>query len=277
MSGVRKIRSNVRFLWLCNPRGGRTLQHYGSPVRAAQEVFGSPQDLARLDLLHIQKAQRDARIVNSFHESNSENFYTADYARYHLQWAWSLDENSVVFEDPLYIMDKAVELVEMYKTPLLPMAETKFKIARIAAGLSSLTYQLDRYNKCYVSNEAVDLAFDILNRYNKFNVGSSSANNGVTPESLTTVLKKVKISEIPRLKAFVVQDMMTAGEMKDLFGHEWTVEFLQTAFFELDLMKRRRNYYMWDEQLREYMKNYIDENKDRKMDYPESYNRGYRN
>ena len=268
VSGIRKIRSNVRFLWLCNPRGGRTLQHYGSPVRAAQEVFGSPQDLARLDLLHIQKAQRDARVVNSFHTSTTENFYTSEYARYHLQWAWSLNESDVVFEDPLYIMDRAVSLVERYRTPLLPVAETKFKVARIAAGLSSLTYQLDRYNKCYVSNESVDLAYSILDKYNKINVGTSSSSGGIIPETLKSLLDRLQSNELTRLKAFIVQDMMTMGEMKDLFGPTWTVEFIQTAFYELDLMKRRRNYFMWDEQLREYMKNYIEENKDRNTGYP---------
>jgi len=268
VSGIRKIRSNVRFLWLCNPRGGRSLQHYGSPVRAAQEVFGSPQDLARLDLLHIQKAQRDARMVNRFHESTTENFYTSKYARYHLQWAWSLKEDDVVFEDPIYIMDKAVELVQRYKTPLLPMAETKFKIARIAAGLSALTYQLDRYNKCFVSNESVDLAFSILDKYKRLNVPKGGATSEAMPTALKDVLDRLQANELTRLKAFIVQDMMTMGELKDLFGPTWTIEFIQTAFYEMDLMKRRRNYFMWDEQLREYMKNYIEDNKGRESSYP---------
>ena len=70
------------------------------------------------------------------------------------------------------------------------------------------------------------------------------------------------------MKAFVVQDMMTMGELKDLFGPNWTIEFIQTAFYEMGLMKRRRNYFMWDEQLREYMQNYIEESKDRVSDYP---------
>ena len=33
-------------------------------------------------------------------------------------------------------------------------------------------------------------------------------------------------------------------------------------------MKRRRNYFMWDEQLREYMENYIKDNKNRESEYP---------
>ena len=269
VSGIRKIRSNVRFLWLCNPRGGRSLAHYGSPVRAAQEVFGSPQDLARLDLLHIQKAQSDARMVNQFHESTTENFYTNDLARYHLQWAWSLKENEVSFEDPIYIMDKAIELVERYNTSLLPMAETKFKIARIAAGISALTYKLDRYNRCWVSNEAVELAFNMLDSYKNLNVSMSGTATEEIPSELQTVLDRLQPNELTRLKAFIVQDMMTMSELKDLFGPNWTIEFIQTAFYEMNLMKRRRSYFMWDSQLRDYMQKYIKLNEGKKgVGYP---------
>jgi len=259
VSGIRKIRSNVRFLWLCNPRGGRSLQHYSSPVKAAQEVFGSPQDLARLDLLHIQKAQRNARIVNQFHESTTESFYTKEMARYHLQWAWSLKEEDVVFEDPLHIMDRAVTLVEKYRTPLLPTAETKFKVARIAAGISALCYSIDRYNKCFVSNDAVDFAFEILDSYSSINVKAVSSSGPNVPQELSSILGSVPPTERTRLRAFIVQDMMTMSEMKELFGANWTVRFLQTAFYEMGLIKRRRAYFMWEQELRDYIGQFINE------------------
>lgn len=259
VSGVRKIRSNVRFLWLCNPRGGRTLQHYGTPVKAAQEVFGSPQDLARLDLLHIQEAQKNARAVNMFHSSTTQDFYDTRLARYHLQWAWSLRKKDVVFEDPLYIMDRAINLVERYRTPLLPMAETKFKIARVAAGLSALSYSRDDNNRCIVTNDAVDLAWSFLDGYKEYNIQEVTSVNGELPLTLKTVLDQLPFNEVTRLKAFIVQDMMTMSELKDLFGPNWTVQFIQTAFYEMGLMKRRRAYFMWDSQLREYMEQYINE------------------
>ena len=269
VSGVRKIRSNVRFLWLCNPRGGRTLQHYGTPVRAAQEVFGSPQDLARLDLLHIQKAQRSARAVNTFHESTTEDFYNTRLARYHLQWAWSLNEDGIVFEDPIHIMDKAIDLVERYKTPLLPVAETKFKIARIAAGLSALAYSRDEHDRCQVTNDAVDLAWSLLDGYRDLNVKEHTSATGEVPETLKIVLDQLPQNEVTRLKAFIVQDMMTMSELKDLFGPTWTVQFIQTAFYEMNLMKRRRSYFMWDSQLRDYMEQYINDRPNEKpVGYP---------
>ena len=261
VSGVRKIRSNVRFLWLCNPRGGRSLQHYGSPVRAAQDVFGSPQDLARLDLLHIQKAARSAREVNSFHKAEHEDWYTSDLARYHLQWAWSLREHDIEFEDPIYIMDKAVDLVERYRSDLLPVAETKFKIARIAAGLSALTYSIDRNGRCLVTNEAVDMAWGLLDSYKEYNIQEVKEAEDEIPNELYSVLAMLPPKELPRLKAFMVQDMMTMSEMKDLFGQMWTVQFIQVSFYELELVRRRRNYFMWDESLRTYIQKFLKEGK----------------
>jgi len=271
VSGVRKIRSNVRFLWLCNPRGGRTLQHYGSPVRAAQEVFGSPQDLARLDLLHIQEAQKSARAVNSFHESTTEDFYSTEMARYHLQWAWNLDEDKIVFEDPIYIMDRAIDLVERYRTPLLPMAETKFKIARIAAGLSALAYSRTEDDRCFVSNESVDLAWSFLDGYKELNVAETRSANGTVPDVLKAILDQLPDAEVTRLKAFIVQDMMTMSELKDLFGPNWTVQFIQTVFYEMNLLKRRRSYFMWDSELRDYMEQYINERPNNKPSYEYPY------
>ena len=83
------------------------------------------------------------------------------------------------------------------------------------------------------------------------------------------MLDQLPASEVTRLKAFIVQDMMTMSELKDLFGPTWTVQFIQTAFYEMNLMKRRRSYFMWDSQLREYMEQYINERpaKDT-VDYP---------
>ena len=257
-SGIRKIRANVRFLWLCNPRGGRSLSHYGSPVRAAQEVFGSPQDLARLDLLHIQKAVQSAREVNSFHKSTSEDWYSKSLARYQLQWAWSLKEHDVVFEDEIYIMDKAIDLVERFKTDLLPMAETKFKIARIAAGLASLAYSTDKYNRCFVTNEAVDMAHGLLEGYKEYNISELSQSGAEIPDELRTVLEQLPPNEVKRLKAFMVQDMLTMSELKDLFGPTWTVNFIQTTFYEMGIVTRRRQYFMWDQQLRGYLGQYIE-------------------
>lgn len=271
VSGVRKIRSNVRFLWLCNPRGGRSLQHYGSPVRAAQDVFGSPQDLARLDLLHVQKAARSAREVNQFHKAEHEDWYTSDIARYHLQWAWALQEHDVVFEDPIYIMDKAIDLVERYRSDLLPMAETKFKIARIAAGLSALTYSIDRHNRCYVTNDAVDMAWSLLDSYKDYNIQEVKEAGERIPNELHSVLAMLPAKELTRLKAFMIQDMMTMSEMKELFGQSWTVQFIQVSFYELELVRRRRNYFMWDETLRSYVQKFLTEAKGRPAWAPPGY------
>ena len=75
-----------------------------------------------------------------------------------------------------------------------------------------------------------------------------------------------------RLKAFIVQDMMTMSELKDLFGPSWTVQFIQTVFYEMNLLKRRRSYFMWDSTLRDYMEQYIN---DRPKDSGRNYERDY--
>ena len=166
-------------------------------------------------------------------------------------------------------MDRAINLVERYKTPLLPVAETKFKIARIAAGLSALAYSRDEQDRCFVSNESVDMAWSLLDGYKNLNITERTSSGGEVPEILKTILDQLPANEVTRLRSFIVQDMMTMSELKDLFGPSWTVQFIQTAFYEMNLMKRRRSYFMWDSQLREYMERYINERPSKDtIDYP---------
>ena len=91
------------------------------------------------------------------------------------------------------------------------------------------------------------------------------------PEVLKAVLDKLPDSEVTRLKAFIVQDMMTMSELKDLFGPNWTVQFIQTVFYEMNLLKRRRSYFMWDSELRDYMEQYINERPNNKSSYEYPY------
>ena len=107
------------------------------------------------------------------------------------------------------------------------------------------------------------MAWGLLDSYKEYNIQEVKEAEDEIPNELYSVLAMLPPKELPRLKAFMVQDMMTMSEMKDLFGQMWTVQFIQVSFYELELVRRRRNYFMWDESLRTYIQKFLKDGESR--------------
>ncbi len=257
-SGVRKIRSNVRFLWLANPRGNKELRYYGDPVKAAQEVFGTPQDLARVDLLHIQMAQADHSVVNKFHDAKAPHWYTKDLARYHLSWAWSLTPDMITFDDPFFLMDKINEIMPDRKHPMFQPAEAKFKLAKVAIALSCITHNIEEDGFVRVSNEAIEYSAQILRQMLSGAEDATTKFDGPVPPPLLALFNALTDNFKPRMRHFMHQNSISVNDGRQMFTQDWFLRFIQIVCYELELAEYKGRYLIWDERLSGVVASYFE-------------------
>lgn len=272
-SGVRKIRSNVRFLWLANPRGNKELRFYGDPVRAAQEVFGTPQDLARVDLLHIQNSQKNPDLVNKFYEASHPHWYTQSIARYHLSWVWSIKPDDISFDDPFYLMDKIQEIAPPKQHPMFQPTEAKFKLAKVAIALTCLTHKVEEDGLIRVSNEAVEYSAQLLRKMLSGAEDTTVKFDGPVPPPLLALLNVLADGLKPRLRHFIHQNSISVADGRGMFTQDWFLRFVQVACYELELAEYKGRYVMWDERLAGIVASYFEARK--VVDVPD--NRNYDN
>lgn len=163
VNGNRRTMCWVRLLYLANPRNARPLATFANPLDAAFQIAGTPQDLGRIDFVHVQPTIRNIQSLNQQHVPTEELGYTSDLARYHLQWAWSLQPDQIKIVRPDHVFTRAIHLVNRYNShPLLYPAQAKFKIARLAAGVAALLLSLDDKGRLIVQPEHVEFVAQLF-------------------------------------------------------------------------------------------------------------------
>lgn len=135
--------SQVRILWISNPRKGR-YSGFAYGVHAIREVFGKPEDIARLDFaISAAEGEVPLEVINSFHDKREPKF-TSDQLRNLVLFAWSRKPEHIRFtrEATQVCMDAASRMSKVYSSeiPLAEPAEQRIKIARVAASVACLTY-----------------------------------------------------------------------------------------------------------------------------------------
>ena len=255
-SGPRKTRANVRLLTLCNPRGSRALGAYDTPLDAAIEVVGSPQDLARVDLLYVAWGTKEIELINRIHESSTQHTYTKEIARYHLQWAWSLTMDKIRFASAEHVLAKASELTEATQgISLVAVTEAKFKIGRIAIAIASITYSYDHdTGGVLVKNEHVDAAFGLLHKLYTEYLKNAGIKTGVLPSDIKRLFDGVSNPKLLRILAS--SDDWTQSDFNDIFGTE-AGTFKYLAQLEHGLMTRRRSYFIPNTGFQDIIRDYV--------------------
>ena len=259
-SGVRKTRAFVRYLTLCNPRGRKKLEGYESPLDAAIDVVGTPQDLARIDFLFVAQTVSDPTVLNRFHSPEVDHRYKRELARYHLKWAWSLNKKTIRFRDPKYVLDTAHKLSQILgRFPLIQPAESKFKLGRAAISIASMCYSFDKETGgVIVENEHIDLANSLfLSVYGKF-VRGASVKSGVIPPDIVKLFDRV--SDWRRLRVLSTSDKWGAEDLNFVFGSKDAAEFKFLAQLEYCLVRRQGSCFIpiadeFQELISEYINN----------------------
>ena len=259
-SGARKTRSHVRLLTLCNPRGNRPLGAYDTPLDAAIEVVGTPQDLARIDLLFVAHALKDTNILNRFHKTDTPHAYTRKIARYHLKWAWSLTPKTIKFASPDHVLIRSVELLECIKgVRLVAASEAKFKIGRLAIAIASLVYSYDHETEgVIVLNEHVDMAFALMKSLYTSYMKNAGIKTGIIPEDIQVMFAKA--SDVKKLRILSTSDSWMQQDFTDIWHDPADVEkFKYLAQLEHGLMTRRRGFFKPVEGFQDLIRDYVNQ------------------
>jgi len=255
-AGPRKTRSAVRLLTLCNPRGNRPLGAYDTPLDAAIEVVGSPQDLARVDLLYVAWGTKEIGLINTIHKSTTPHTYTREISRYHLQWAWSLDESKIRFASAEHVLARASELSEATQgISLVAVTESKFKVGRIAIAIASITYSYDdKTGGVLVNNEHVDAAYNLLLKLYTDYLKNAGIKTGVLPADVKSLFDKVPNPK--KLRILSTSDDWSNADFSEIFGDK-SGEFKYLAQLEHGLMTRRRSYFIPVEGFKDLIRDYV--------------------
>ena len=268
-SGARKTAATVRFLTMCNPRtmnnNSKRIQAYASPLDAAIEVVGSPQDLARVDLLYVAYGVKDIKVLNTMRESDVPHKYTQDVARYHLQWAWSLTAKKITFTNPRYVLDRSVEMVkELGRMQLIAPAEAKFKLGRLAVAFATMVYSYDQATSgVTVKNDHVDLAYAFIVKLYSEYMENAGIKSGVLPKEIIELFETV--SNPKMLRMLSTATVWLDGDFKELFGENGMQKFKYEAQLNHNLMTRghRGNFNPADgvrDLIDEYVRDKLEEN-----------------
>lgn len=255
--GVKRAPSHVRLVYLSNPRGQKRLTQYKNPLDAVREVMGTTQALGRLEYAHVEfGAERG--IFKRLHEYAAKGVthqYTTDVARYHLQWAWNLKPQQYYFVDHIELARRAADLAEEFNDhPLLFSAQSRWKVARVAAAFAALSFSVSpklSETVLRVTQEHVEMALNFLRGLYKPWMLRQLTQAEVldpTPETDTSPLYRLfnlacPGRQVDKLQLLVSSDKWTQEDLQDIF-HRYTGDFVKLAQIDLGLISRKRNDYM---------------------------------
>lgn len=266
-SGIRKTKAFVRYLTLCNPRGRKTLSSYATPLDAAIEVVGTPQDLARIDFLYIVKPVKDTSIFNKFHAPEAEHRYTQALARYHLKWTWALNKDKINFTNPKYVLDVAQQLSSVVgRLALVSPAEAKFKIGRVAISIACMSYSYDKKTGgVLVEKEHVDLAYKLYTSVYSSYLKNASVKTGMMPSEIIELFDEV--TDKRKLRILSSSDRWSGEDLNYIFGRDMAARFKYLAQLEYCLVKRQGSFFVpLNEEFCDLISEYINSNLNEKKE-----------
>lgn len=166
---VERVNSRTRILWLSNPRGdATTVDSLSQGIMLAKDVFGRPEDIARLDLMSVVRASDvDGSVVHEDH-SGTPHTHTTELCHQLLMWTWSRKPDEIRFSDEAALAARGVSerLGAKYNCDIKivePM-EQRFKVARVAGALAALCYSTEDGITLTINEEHVLAAEMVLER-----------------------------------------------------------------------------------------------------------------
>lgn len=259
VKGIMTTLAHVRMLYLSNPRGSIPLEDM-DPYTAAKEVFGTAQDLGRVEYVHIQQKLKDKRIFESIPAATTENLYTPELARYHLSFVWSLTPDRFRFYDHVKITELASRLAAKFRanTLLLP-AMARYKLARFAAGFAALAMSTDGYNLVIRESHVLQAYQFIEKGYESFLDFSHEVNLPLACLLWLDNCDQKVVNWMIRVKTF------TKEELEAVVGVAGRVDFERVFLVETPLVSLQyRKYAFRDAQTLDRIKQYSHERTQKK-------------
>jgi hypothetical protein len=236
---IHKERTNsrVRIIWISNPRHLTVGAHmYG--VTAVPELFGKPEDIARIDMV-VTCANSDVPldVINMARRQQTKSkYYTPELCRQLVAWAWSLKPEQIYFSDDamnlLYL--EATRMGQTYSNliPLVEGADQRVKLARMAVAAAARTYNVDSNGLLAVEASHVRFVADFLDYlyskpsfdYSGYSREVGTQANADQMDRVTRTLAKYPqaAQAIADFPFFRLQDVMEASNIDQFEAKEIT-------------------------------------------------------
>ena len=167
VSGTLTLPALVRMITLTNVKNTgnkiRPINSYPNGVDILVELIGSPEDIARYDLMLVLGEQGN-KVIDPFWEP-IEPFEPEAYQT-RIRWVWSRTADQVVIDQEVgrYILEKCNELNKEYDSHIKIFGtEAWKKVSRLAIAIAGYLVSTDSsYERIIVTKEHVDAAVQFL-------------------------------------------------------------------------------------------------------------------
>lgn len=142
----KRALARTRICFISNPRNGR-LEDYRYGIDAATELFGSPEDIRRLDLaLFLSSSQIQEHSLFEEQEITHVGTYAADLCRKLILFAWTRQADQIQFEAEAVeaIKVETKKLLKLYhdSIPLFDSGAGTLKLARLSVAIAARTFSV---------------------------------------------------------------------------------------------------------------------------------------
>lgn len=177
-SGICRVKAVVndetsartRAIYISNPRSGRPLASETYGVQAILKLFGTTEDVRRLDIaVGVASGEVAAELINSDYSRMAEipHVYTSEVCNAGVMWAWSRTPEQIIIKDAATkeILKQAITLSSKYSSaiPLAEPADMRLKLARLSIAAAARTASTDEtYESIIVRPEHVEFVVDFL-------------------------------------------------------------------------------------------------------------------
>ena len=167
VSGVLTLPALVRMITLTNVRNTgskiKPINSYPNGIDILVDLIGSPEDIARYDLMLILGDQGN-KIVDPFWEPSTP--FEPEAYQTRIRWVWSRTIDQIIIDKEVgkHILDRCNELNRTYDSHIKIFGtEAWKKVARLAIAMAGYLVSTDSsYEKIIVTKEHVDAAVEYL-------------------------------------------------------------------------------------------------------------------
>ena len=167
VSGVLTLPALVRMITLTNVRNTgskiKPINSYPNGIDILVDLIGSPEDIARYDLMLILGDQGN-KIVDPFWEPVTP--FEPEAYQTRIRWVWSRTIDQIIIDKEVgkHILDRCNELNKTYDSHIKIFGtEAWKKVARLAIAMAGYLVSTDSsYEKIIVTKEHVDAAVEYL-------------------------------------------------------------------------------------------------------------------
>ena len=167
VSGDLQLPALVRMITLSNVKSSskniQPIASYPNGITILVDLIGSPEDIARYDLMLIMGETGNREIDPDWRPATP---FEPEAYRARIRWVWSRNADQIVLSQDIinYIFEKSNELNKIYDSHIKIFGtEAWKKLARLAIAVAGYVVSTDEtYEKIIVTKECVDEAADYL-------------------------------------------------------------------------------------------------------------------